>query len=132
MSQPINAFLSLLWECPAFVKLICTKYVCTLTSHARFNYTSQLAGGFVFLPCPLRFTKVDPVVSNCSLKRLHQSTTIYLFLFAFISVTPFCFSPSQIYHSSALCCFCCTQLLVFFLSSELCAIIGTKINIIGK
>ena len=71
-----------------------TKYVCTLTSHARFNYTSQLAGRLYSFQIAflVRFTKVHSVVSNCSLKRLHQSTTIYLFFLAFISVTSFCFS----------------------------------------
>ena len=94
MFQHINAFLPISWECPAYLKLVCIKYVCTLTSHSRFTYTSQFAGRLfsfqkVFL---VPFTKVDSVVSNCSLKRLRQSTTIYLFLFAFISITPFCFS----------------------------------------
>jgi hypothetical protein len=93
MFQPTNAFLSTSCECPVFVKLVCIKYVCTLTSHSCFTYTSQFAGRLfsfqkVFLA---RLTKVDSVVTNCSLKRLHQSTTIYLFLFAFISSTPFSF-----------------------------------------
>jgi len=133
MFQHINAFLPISWECPAYLKLVCIKYVCTLTSHSRFTYTSQLADRlFSFQKLFLvRFTKVNSVVSNCSLKRLRQSTTIYLFLFAFISVTPFCFSlPNPSFLSTLL--FLLHTGFGFVLRSDLRAIIETKINILGN